>query len=157
MPETLSDEMLKKQIEETKGEVAEATETSQATGAVIAKHGNAPEQQPWNSFLVGTLSIGLMFFGTFLFVIIWRLIASEKIKAIPGDSQWLVRILVVPLCVLSAVLLVIVGFSNEQTAPAVGLLGTIIGYLLGSGSRGTSSGPEPMVAQPQPVPLQPPQ
>lgn len=124
-----------KQSETTK-QVAAATEETTSTTA-------AQTQQPWTPMLVGGLSFGIMAFGVFMFCLIASLIKAEKVKEPAGDGQWLLRLFVVPLCVLCAVLLVIVGFSNEQTAPAVGLLGTIIGYLLGSASNQPKTTPTP--------------
>jgi peptidoglycan/LPS O-acetylase OafA/YrhL len=47
------------------------------------------------------------------------------------------RLIVVVLSVVAALYLITAGWSSEQTAPAFGLLGAIVGYVLG---RGDSSG-----------------
>ncbi|HCN30931.1 MAG TPA: hypothetical protein DIT64_19890 [Verrucomicrobiales bacterium] len=117
---------------------APLSSTSAAAGTTGATIKTVQNEQPWTPALVGGLSLGLMVFGVFIFCLITHLVKEGKVTEPAGDGQWLLRLMVVPLCVLAAVLLVIVGFSNEQTAPAVGLLGTIIGYLLGSGARGVA-------------------
>jgi hypothetical protein len=43
----------------------------------------------------------------------------------------LTRPIIVVAIIMSALILVIAGFSNEQIAPAFGLFGTIVGYMLG--------------------------
>jgi hypothetical protein len=45
-----------------------------------------------------------------------------------------------PMVVASAVFLVLLGYSNEQMTPVIGLLGTMIGYILGSSTSRSSSG-----------------
>lgn len=47
------------------------------------------------------------------------------------------RLIVVVLSVVAALYLITAGWSSEQTAPAFGLLGAIVGYILG---RGDGSG-----------------
>jgi hypothetical protein len=46
------------------------------------------------------------------------------------------------------VFLVIIGYSQDQIAPVIGLLDTIIGYLLGVGSRNLPEAPTPVVLPP---------
>jgi hypothetical protein len=48
--------------------------------------------------------------------------------------------------IVSALILVIAGFSNDQIAPAFGLFGTIVGYMLGR----MSSTAQPVVQTPAP-------
>lgn len=47
------------------------------------------------------------------------------------DSDSLLRVFLTPLIIISAVYLVVVGYSEKQISPVIGLLGTIAGYLLG--------------------------
>jgi hypothetical protein len=46
-----------------------------------------------------------------------------------GDT---LRLATMPMVIASAIFLVLLGFSNEQMTPVIGLLGTLIGYVLGS-------------------------
>lgn len=49
------------------------------------------------------------------------------------EAMDLVKIFSVTLIIIGALFIVTAGFSNDQVAPAFGLLGTIAGYLLGRG------------------------
>ncbi|MCG3158738.1 MAG: hypothetical protein DKINENOH_05382 [bacterium] len=77
------------------------------------------------------LSIGVLLFGLSVLIIELVLIAKQKIN--PEDT---VRCIVVTLIILGALFLITAGYSNDQIAPAIGLLGTIAGYLLGKSSGG---------------------
>ena len=55
------------------------------------------------------------------------------------DSFQVTKLLVVTLIIFSLLFLITAGFSNEQISPAVGLLGTIAGYLLGRSPSSISS------------------
>ena len=48
-----------------------------------------------------------------------------------GSPSTLMRAFTIPLICVMAVLLVLIGYSQEQIAPVMGLLGTVAGYLLG--------------------------
>lgn len=123
------------------------TKTQQSTAQLLNQTG-----QPWTPALVGGLSFGLMVFAVILFAMIQKLINDGKVTEPAHDAQWFLRIIVVPLCILGAVLLVIVGYSTEQSSPALGLLGTIIAYLLGSSPRtNTPPPPPPAGASSEPV------
>ena len=52
-------------------------------------------------------------------------------RAIAYSAEHLLRVFGVTLVVIGSFLLVTAGFSADQIAPAMGLLGTIAGYLLG--------------------------
>ncbi|HWH71840.1 MAG TPA: hypothetical protein VNT26_20930, partial [Candidatus Sulfotelmatobacter sp.] len=61
----------------------------------------------------------------------------------------------IPLIILSAVFVVISGFSPNQLSPVMGLLGTIAGYLLGRAEKGGAGQKEEataaQAATPKPV------
>ncbi|RYD22543.1 MAG: hypothetical protein EOP88_07780 [Verrucomicrobiaceae bacterium] len=85
--------------------------------------------------IVPSLSIGILGYGVLVLAITAFLIYRGKVKVPAGDGQWLIRTLVIPMCVVAAVFLTVVGYDPQQITPVIGLLGTIIGYLLGAGSR----------------------
>lgn len=73
------------------------------------------------------LTIGVMIFGSvFLFAefLLLRSIVHNK-------TEEILKVLLVTLIVISTLILITSGFSNDQIAPALGLFGTIAGYLLG--------------------------
>jgi hypothetical protein len=67
------------------------------------------------------LSFGLLVVLVEVFLIRTRRISSE-------DS---IKFITITLIITSTLFLITAGYSNDQIAPAVGLLGTIAGYLLG--------------------------
>ncbi len=107
-------------------------DTQKLLTEAVQQQTKADLTQPFSTGLVGGLSLGLMFFGIYIYWLVTRLIQNGKIQVPTHDGQWLLRLIVVPMCVLAAVFMVLVGYSSEQAAPTIGLLGTIIGYLLGS-------------------------
>lgn len=70
------------------------------------------------------LIFGLIFFAIQLFVVV-------KIEM---DSEHIVTFMSTSLLIISSLYLISAGWSSEQIAPAIGLLGTIAGYLLGRNS-----------------------
>jgi hypothetical protein len=44
------------------------------------------------------------------------------------------RLATMPMVIAATIFLVVLGFSNEQMTPVIGLLGTMIGYILGFGN-----------------------
>lgn len=73
-----------------------------------------------------TLSIIVLVFGLLLILLEIFLIRSKKI-----DSEDTIKFITITLIITSTLYLITAGYSNDQIAPAVGLLGTIAGYLLG--------------------------
>lgn len=51
------------------------------------------------------------------------------------DPQIILRTFGMSLIIVMSVFLVVAGYSDQQIAPVMGLLGTIAGYLLGRGSN----------------------
>jgi len=44
----------------------------------------------------------------------------------------ILKAVIIPMVVMSAVFLVVAGYDDQQIAPAMGLLGTVVGYVLGT-------------------------
>ena len=76
------------------------------------------------------LTGGMLCFALLVFLLMWSLIKQKNIS-----PEAVLRCFGTPLIVLSAVLLVIARVPKDETAPVVGLLGTIAGYLLGKTAR----------------------
>ena len=76
-------------------------------------------------------------FGLSLVILIWISISRIKERK-PEDIS---RPIIVVSVVTAALILVTAGFSNEQIAPAFGLLGTIAGYIFGRLSRADDGRP----------------
>jgi len=72
------------------------------------------------------LSIGVLAFGLILIVLEMHLIKTKKIS-----EELLVKFILITLIVTSTLFLITAGYDNNQIAPAMGLFGSIAGYLLG--------------------------
>ena len=72
------------------------------------------------------LSFGVLIFGFLVMLIELYLMRINRF-----DQGQAVKFILVTLVITSALFLITAGFSNNQIAPAMGLLGTIAGYLLG--------------------------
>jgi hypothetical protein len=72
------------------------------------------------------LSIIVLVFGIVVILLEVLLIRSNKIAA--EDT---IKFVTITLIITSTLFLITAGYDNDQIAPAVGLLGTIAGYLLG--------------------------
>jgi hypothetical protein len=72
------------------------------------------------------LTFALLFFG--LVILGLQFFMMHKANS---DSQAMLKMSTVTLVIISTLFLITAGFSSEQIAPATGLLGTIVGYVLG--------------------------
>jgi hypothetical protein len=78
------------------------------------------------------LSVAILVFALAIFVLQSILVLRLKLEWTP---QSILRFNGITLIVSGALLLVVAGYSNQQVAPVMGLLGTIAGYLLGARER----------------------
>lgn len=84
---------------------------------------------PYERILSGPevqLTFALLFFG--LIIIGLQFLIMHKTNS---DSQTILKMSTVTLVIISTLFLITAGFSGDQIAPATGLLGTIVGYVLG--------------------------
>ena len=109
---------------ENSGETASANATEVIENQAQLPPDNNTSWQHNSVYLAG----GLLLFC----VILFGLIAYLLTKNISGDK--INRTFALPLVIVSALFLVVVGFSQEQIAPVMALLSAIAGYLLGSGT-----------------------
>jgi len=72
--------------------------------------------------------LALIVIGLGAFVIIALAIVLRKKDATPDDA---IRAYTIILIVIGTMVLICAGYSNDQIAPAMGLFGTLAGYLLG--------------------------
>lgn len=72
------------------------------------------------------LSVIVLAFGLIITLLEVFLIKQRKIS---GEDS--IKFITITLIIISTLFLITAGYSNNQIAPAVGLLGTIAGYLLG--------------------------
>jgi len=77
------------------------------------------------------LSLGVLVFG--LLILGGQMAIMLKVGKGWGPNS--IRISGLTLVVISGVFLITAGYSQEQIAPMIGLLGTIAGYLLGKSEK----------------------
>jgi hypothetical protein len=79
--------------------------------------------------------LGWAVLGFGLFAIALEIALMLRLKK--GWGVQAIRIVGITLVLTSGLFLIVTGYSQEQIAPMIGLLGTIIGFLLGKTSDGT--------------------
>jgi uncharacterized membrane protein YfcA len=85
------------------------------------------------------LTVIIIMFGlTVLFLLLWALRSTPERR--PEDIS---RALIVITVITSSLILITAGYSNEQVAPAFGIFGTIVGYMLGRMSDQGRTAPAP--------------
>ncbi|WP_207431370.1 hypothetical protein [Sabulibacter ruber] len=88
------------------------------------------EVSDYNYELSKYLSTCVLIFGVLIMIMIIYLIKTAPDKF---ETEAIVRLLTFPVIIISIILLITAGFTDKQIAPAVGLLGTLAGYMLGKG------------------------
>ncbi len=121
-------------------EAHKAVEQAKAALASQAQGGGIPDF--WNTHYVLTLSCGLFLFAIFIFTCSTYLLHQ-------GRTAWtLLRLFGVLSIIFLSVFVLIVGYTDKQLLPVMGLFGSIVGYLLGKttaadkGERPTEPPPE---------------
>ncbi|WP_138441348.1 hypothetical protein [Marinobacter alexandrii] len=93
-----------------------------------------PQKDDFNAAYEKTSQDSFVLSGMFLgFGLILTMIFAHLVKS-GNEPESLVRVFGMMLIVISAVFLMIAGYSEKQIAPVFGLLGTVAGYLLGRSS-----------------------
>jgi hypothetical protein len=101
--------------------------------------------QPWNPWLISFLTLLILVFSGF---VLHYMRSMLKDGNSPGE---ILRLATMPMVITAAIFLVLLGYSNEQMTPVIGLLGTMIGYVLGSATaRGTPPANPPPPAHQDP-------
>ena len=110
-------------------------ELKRAEAQLLTQQAAEPASAPWwDTHNAMTVSVSVLVFAAVTMLIAAYLIRKES------DSQVILRVMATIMIVNFTVFLIIVGYTDQQIAPAMGLLGTIAGYLLGkdaTGSRNT--------------------
>ncbi len=104
---------------------AEASRPQQTATEVPA----AEDLAPYNPLDTYSFYLTALFIAFGLGVILLQLAAMRRIANVTADE--IARNCAITLVVVASVALLVSGYSSQQVAPAFGLFGTIIGYLLG--------------------------
>lgn len=120
---------------------ASAVVNEPVPAAVAVTSGGAPrvgqsKRIDWLSSLEFSLSISVLVFGTLVFLAELFVIKAGLYP--PNDST---KLLTVTLIIVATLFIITAGFSSEQIAPAMGLFGTVAGYLLGRTQSSTTESP----------------
>jgi|GEM_PF-1022757 len=95
---------------------------------------SSSEGRTWTSIEI-ILSTGVLIFAiTVLLLVTVIILKAQK----PWSPQSILRFFGVTLIMSLAVLLITAGYSKDQIAPVMGLLGVIAGYLLGDNNKTTT-------------------
>ncbi|WP_434461431.1 hypothetical protein ACMV5L_21990 [Serratia plymuthica] len=112
-------------------------EHSVAISAVVQNAAVAAPKKPnvstvaWLSNYEFWMSSSVLIFG--LLVFLAELYLMRFISFQPEQS---IKLMAVTLIVVSTLFIITAGFSSEQIAPAMGLFGTVAGYMLGRSQAG---------------------
>jgi hypothetical protein len=107
-------------------DAARADGASSVSSGTLQGTEQAELKQPWSPELVTRLSGSFLLFGGAICAVtaalLWRRCRAADI----------LRAFSLPLIIVSAVYLVVTGYSDQQISSVIGLLGAIAGYILGS-------------------------
>jgi peptidoglycan/LPS O-acetylase OafA/YrhL len=124
-------------VEELKKLAAEkaqaASKAEQATTASVQQN----FQPIWTPKIALGLSYSILVFGLLVLALMAALVAKYNV-----NINRLLRAFALVLIIVAAVFLIVAGYTEQQIAPVMGLLGTIAGYLLGSRHSSGESGDE---------------
>jgi len=102
-----------------------------STNSIVPKESNfLSSEEFWLSLMVLAFGILITFLATYLI----------KSRAFGVDQT--IKFVIIILVITASLFLITAGFNAEQITPIIGLLGTIIGYLLSSNNnRNTPNNP----------------
>jgi ascorbate-specific PTS system EIIC-type component UlaA len=121
---------------------AEAAKNLETTPLEPASQAAAEDLTPYNPLDTYSFYLTALFIAFGLGVILLQLAAMRRIANVTADE--IARNCAITLVVVASVALLVSGYSSQQVAPAFGLFGTIIGYLLGkAGAREAAGPPKP--------------
>ena len=96
------------------------------------------DQYKFKNFIALFLTIVVVAFGFCGFLIMWKAVGATA-----SPDQFL-RSCIGVFIVIASLILITAGFTTEQIAPAFGLFGTIVGYMLGRLNQSTSNSADPL-------------
>ncbi|MDF0487818.1 hypothetical protein PX554_06725 [Sphingomonas sp. H39-1-10] len=100
-------------------------------------HTQAPPKVWWNTQNAMTISSAVLLFG--VVVIALAAFTAPKETSVEGRLRFFGTIMIITM----ATFLVVAGYDDKQIAAPLGLLGTIVGYLLGRETSTRPPDPEP--------------
>ena len=99
----------------------------------------------WHEPVEIIFSISVLVFGLTLILIFTRLVEHER-----GFRTLYMQLVVLTIVVTTGLFVIVAGYTQDQISPMIGLLGTLVGYLLGR--EKTAQRPKPLNAPLTPNP-----
>jgi hypothetical protein len=97
----------------------------------------------WNAWLLLSLTILVIGFSVLVLHYMRSMLKDGH------NASDVLRLATMPMVIAAAIFLLLLGFSNDQITPVIGLLGTMIGYILGSATTRQQNAPtSPSDSQP---------
>ena len=123
-----------KQIESKKMELNNISSTT-------ASNGNSTSW--WSTTNAATMSSIVLVFGLMICALVMALMRQGR------NADSVLKVMGTILIIISSIFLVVAGYTDTQIAPVMGLLGTIVGYLLGKNTDGTPKDAERKLGSPR--------
>lgn len=127
--------------QDTSGKQKPASGGNESTRQLPAHLEGTPNEGGGHSMVEIYLSFGVLVFGAIV------LLAEIAVMIRTNNywDAWSFKVLGLTFVLVSGLFLIVAGYSQDQTAPMMGLLGTVAGYLLGK--EGQQPGAEQPVAE----------
>jgi hypothetical protein len=136
-------------VEELKKLAAEKEQAAQKAEEATTASIQQNAQPLWTPKIALGLSYSILIFGLLVLLLMSVLVAKFNV-----NINRILRAFALVLIIVAAVFLIVAGYTEQQIAPVMGLLGTIAGYLLGSrhsiGESESDKGEGPPQPDPQP-------
>ena len=141
-PDTASiDQQIQQLDQAANAQKAIALQESKPPASFETSSSNDQQGSWWSVQDAMTISAAVLIFGAFIIALAALLIQKGK------AAEDVLRIFGTVIIIISAVFLIVAGYSDKQIAPVMGLLGTIVGYLLGKDTASSKAsghvGPTP--------------
>lgn len=139
MPETAAASIVAVEPKSLADQIAEKQASIKEAKAVIDGKSISQTTQWWSNSNAMTMSAAVLLFGALVIAMVSNQIKNHEIN--DRESKMFIVVLVI----VSALFVVVAGYSDSQMAPVMGLLGTIVGYVLGQRSTDNQQPPQPPV------------
>jgi len=125
-------------LDALRAEAAKKEEAVKSVETQITSGTGKSSPSVWTPKIALGLSFSILIFGLLVLSLMsWMLVKTRV------NLNALLRAFALILIIVAAIFLIVAGYTQDQIAPAMGLLGTIAGYLLNTARQGREepSGP----------------
>lgn len=121
-----------------------APATSGAQGGPVPTTNVVPSQGRWHEPVEIVFSCAVLVFGMLLIAVFTSIVRHFG----EGWRTIYMRLVVLTIVVTAGLFVIVAGYTQDQIAPMMGLLGTLVGYLLGKDSAPTTTPDPPRIPPP---------